>query len=77
MSQQVGGNIYGMNNNLWGQGYYRYFPTQGITVFPAPVGSASMYGINLYGVIKLLTENGQPEYLTDKAVAQLATEANT
>lgn len=77
MAQQVGANIYGQQDNLWGQAYYRYFPTQGITMFPAPAGSQSIYGINLYGVIKLLTENGQPEYLTDKGTAQLATEANT
>lgn len=77
MTQQVGADIYGKNGNNWDLSVKRYFPTQGISIYPAPMNITSLYGIYLLSVVKLLTEEGQPEYLTNKSVVQLATEANT
>ncbi len=76
MAQQVLATIYGMNKNLWNEGVATSFPTQGIKMFPPPINTMSLYGIYMLAVIKALNEPNQPEYLTDKGVAQLATESN-
>lgn len=76
MAQQVSAQVYGMNNNLWGAPQNMSFPTQGVRMFEPPAGTVSFYGIYLYGAIKALLEDGQPEYLTTKSYVVLAIESN-
>ncbi len=76
MAQQISAQVYGENKNLWGQPLNMSFPTQGVRMFEPSAGTVSYYGIYLYGGIKALLEEGQPEYLTTKPFVQLATESN-
>lgn len=75
MAQQIGADIYGMNYNEWVASKTRYFPTQGVSFYPATAGT-QMIGTNIYGVIKSFLEEGQPEYMTNSLPATLATESN-
>jgi len=77
MAQQVQASIYGMNGNEWDGtgGFGMTFPTLGVSYLPVPT-SISMGGATINSIVKVWIAEGEPEYYTDKTVADLLTDSN-
>lgn len=75
MAQQISADIYGMNRSEWATSSLKSFPTQGISCYP-PDPAIMMGGIYMMSVIKLFSEDGQPEYFSNSDPAELVTQSN-
>lgn len=80
MAQQLSASIYGLNGNSFGSalGNTMGFPTQGILIRPAPIGTV-IQSITMATIIQLLpsgTRVAQDQYFTNLATATAITNSN-